>query len=182
MGIEIERRFFIDGRENKPWRGGNSIPMLQYYLSNITHNNGVISWNGVDLVQEDDEISNISTWRIRLEGEKVVLTAKGLRTGASATEFEWDLSRSLFDSLDFSALPSVKKTRYLWNGEDGLLWEVDEFEGGLAGLVIAEVELESEDQKVIIPEWCGMELTGLRGWSNASLARMINDANSLKFG
>jgi CYTH domain-containing protein len=61
-------------------------------------------------------------------------------------------------------------------GEDDLLWEVDEFEGELVGLIIAEVELEKEDQDVIIPPWTGLELTTLRGWSNAALSRMIMDA------
>jgi adenylate cyclase len=64
----------------------------------------------------------------------------------------------------------------LWPGEDGLLWEVDEFEDRLAGLIIAEVELESEGQDVVIPPWAGLELTYLRGWSNASLSTMIKDS------
>ena len=73
-------------------------------------------------------------------------------------------------------LPSIKKRRYHWNGADGSLWEVDEFEDSLAGLIIAEVELESVDQSVDLPPWLGMELTNLRGWSNASLSMMIKDS------
>jgi adenylate cyclase len=53
---------------------------------------------------------------------------------------------------------------------------VDEFEDRLAGLIIAEVELESEGQDVVIPPWAGLELTYLRGWSNASLSTMIKDS------
>ena len=56
------------------------------------------------------------------------------------------------------------------------MWEVDEFEGSIAGLIIAEVELGKEDQEVILPEWAGLELTNLSGWSNASLSRMIKDS------
>ena len=65
------------------------------------------------------------------------------------------------------------KTRYYWRGLDNLLWEIDEFEGILGGLVIAEVELENEDQEIIIPDWTNIELTHLPGWSNASLSKMI---------
>ena len=55
-------------------------------------------------------------------------------------------------------------------GADGLVWEIDEFEEGLAGLILAEVELSSEQQAVELPSWIGIELTGLRNWSNAALA------------
>ena len=70
-------------------------------------------------------------------------------------------------------MPHVEKTRYYWTGEDDLIWEVDEFEGGLAGLILAEVELKDENQPVILPPWLGMELTGLSNWSNASLANTL---------
>ena len=176
MGIEIERRFLVDGRARKEWRGGDSISIFQCYLTGVSHIDGSIAWNGSTLVNEDKEIANISTWRIRRSGENIVLTAKGYRSGATATEFEWSLSRELYDSLALDSLPCITKTRHLWFGEDGLLWEVDEFESDLAGLIIAEVELESEDQPVIIPDWTGLELTNLRGWSNASLSMMIKDA------
>ena len=51
-----------------------------------------------------------------------------------------------------------------------MVWEVDEFEGGLAGLVLAEIELPNIDHEVILPEWLGMEITGLHQWSNSTLA------------
>ena len=53
--------------------------------------------------------------------------------------------------------------------------EVDEFEEGLSGLIIAEVELNSESQEIVLPSWAGLELTNLRGWSNSSLSTMIKD-------
>ena len=176
MGIEIERRFFIDGRGEKPWRGERVLSIFQCYLTGVTLDEGNIVWNGHNLAKGEDGLVNIKTWRIRLQDGEAILTAKGSRTGATATEFEWPLSKDLFDSLSLEGLPSVTKTRYLWDGEDGLLWEVDEFESPLEGLIIAEVELESESQPVIIPSWTGLELTGIRGWSNAALARMLNDA------
>ena len=175
--VEIERRFLIDGRKEKPWQGGKHIEIQQYYLSEVTHENGIIAWRGKSLIEDQRDFTEITTWRIRslvdATGFKAVLTAKGKRVGASATEYEWELSSQLFEQFNLKGLPTVIKTRYLWTGEDGLLWEVDEFEGSLSGLIIAEVELEREDQEVIIPFWVGLELTHLKGWSNAALAEMI---------
>ncbi len=175
--VEIERRFLIDGRKEKPWQGGKHIEIQQYYLSEVTHENGIIAWRGKSLIEDQRDFTEITTWRIRslvdATGFKAVLTAKGKRIGASATEYEWELSSQLFEQLNLKGLPTVIKTRYLWTGEDGLLWEVDEFEGSLSGLIIAEVELEREGQIVTIPNWVGLELTHLRGWSNAALAEMI---------
>jgi len=176
MGIEIERRFLVDGRDSAPWRECDSIAISQCYLSGVSHLENEIKWNGNLLATDDRAITGISTWRIRLHDKSVTLTAKGIRTNATATEYEWPLSLDLYNSLPLDGLPSVSKTRYLWPGEDGLLWEVDEFEGRLAGLIIAEVELEREDQAVVIPPWAGLELTNLRGWSNASLSMMIKDS------
>ncbi len=178
--VEIERRFLIDGRKDKPWQGGKHIEIQQYYLSEVTHENGVIAWRGKSFVEDERDFGNIATWRIRSLvdgiGFKAVLTAKGKRVGATATEYEWEILPKTFHDLNLEGLPTVIKTRYLWNGEDGLRWEVDEFEGSLSGLIIAEVELEKEDQEVIIPSWVGLELTHLKGWSNAALADMLDQA------
>lgn len=178
--VEIERRFLVDGRNDKPWQGGEFLEIQQYYLSEVTYENGEVQWRGHTLVETHSDLVDTATWRIRhltdKNGTKIILTAKGKRTGATAIEFEWELPIKLHDELNLEGLPTVVKTRYLWNGEDGLLWEVDEFEGTLAGLVIAEVELESEDQRVAIPSWVGLELTHLKGWSNASLAEMLTQA------
>ena len=175
--VEIERRFLIDGRKEKPWQGGKHIEIQQYYLSEVTHENGIIAWRGKTLIEDQRDFTEITTWRIRSlvneAGFKTVLTGKGKRVGATATEYEWDIIPQIFENLNLKGLPTVVKTRYLWTGEDGLLWEVDEFEGSLSGLIIAEVELEREGQIVTIPNWVGLELTHLRGWSNAALAEMI---------
>jgi CYTH domain-containing protein len=176
MGVEIERRFLVDGRNSAPWRKCESIKISQCYLSGVSHIDGEIMWNGKLLVSDERAITSISTWRIRLHDGSVTLTAKGFRKGATGTEYEWPLSIDLYNSLSLDNLPSINKIRYLWAGTDGLLWEVDEFEGDLAGLIIAEVELESEDMEVVIPSWTGLELTHLRGWSNASLSTMIRDS------
>ena len=176
MGIEIERRFLVDGREEKPWRGGVSKPIFQSYLENIKHIDGKIFWNEHLLVEDERELVNLTTWRIRLCEGVVTLTAKGRRVGASATEYEWDLPLELYNSLPLDSQPSISKIRHHWIGEDGLLWEVDEFEGVLGGLIIAEVELEDEHQDVVLPSWLGLEITYLKGWSNSALSLMIKDS------
>ena len=185
MAIEIERRFLVDGRKDKPWRSEDSITMTQYYLSDVIHIDDKIVWNDHILVEEKLEILNITTWRIRKKidsngKQSIILTAKGRRIGATATEFEWELASSLFEVLELEGLPSITKTRFLSTGNDGLLWEVDEFEGVLAGLILAEIELEDINQKFEFPEWIGIELTGLKSWSNASLATTLLNAEELK--
>ena len=87
---------------------------------------------------------------------------------------EWEIESSLAENIAASNdFPHVEKVRFCCAGEDGLVWEVDEFEGGLAGLILAEVELENETQEVVLPKWLGMELTGLHSWSNAALAQTL---------
>ena len=176
MGIEIERRFLVDGREEKPWRGGVSKSIFQSYLEHVKHIDGKISWKEHLLVEDERELVNLTTWRIRLSEGVVTLTAKGRRVGASATEYEWDLPMELYNSLPLDSQPSISKIRHHWIGEDGLLWEVDEFEGALGGLIIAEVELEDEHQDVVLPSWLGLEITYLKGWSNSALSLMIKDS------
>jgi adenylate cyclase len=92
----------------------------------------------------------------------------------SAYELEWviDAEKGAV-LLQGKAFPRVEKTRYVWNGLDGKAWEIDEFEGALAGLILAEIELEKTEEVVALPEWVGQEITGLSSWSNKSLANTL---------
>jgi len=183
--MEIERRFLIDGRSSKPWRNGlKSSAIKQYYLDHGSFliNDLKLNYRGIyllELSQQEVEIldsSNHWTSRIRFVDERAILTMKEHRSRASAMELEWDIITKLaVEVIGLEVLSHVEKTRYYWKGSDGLMWEVDEFEGGLAGLILAEVELLDESQEVIMPEWLGMELTGLKNWSNASLALTLAD-------
>ena len=190
MGIntEIERRFLVDGRRDKPWRECHSkVNIKQFYLDGaaLEINQQSIAYSGLELVKITPEEYGIlvgeNNWisRIRMADEDIILTMKGKRLHASATELEWKIN-SLPSMQNLEELPHVIKTRYNKLGSDGLLWEIDEFEGSLAGLILAEVELESQDQLVEIPSWIGMELTGLGNWSNAALASTLANVNSLK--
>ena len=185
--VEIERRFLIDGRFERPWvhESTECIEIKQWYLDQKGIN--VSSVHGAVMYKNEQLVSGLSqevrsalleepdwTVRIRKFNSSFFLTLKGSRTGAAAVEFEWEIERNLAESIVVdSQYPSIEKKRYLWTNTDGFVWEIDEFENNLAGLIIAEVELEDEDATVEIPSWAGMELTYLRGWSNASLARML---------
>ena len=188
INTEIERRFLVDGRGDKPWRECHSkVNIKQFYLDSaaVEINQQSIAYSGFELVKITPEEHLIlvgeKDWvsRIRMADEDIILTMKGKRLHASATELEWKIN-SLASMQNLELLPHVIKTRFNKFGDDGLLWEVDEFEGSLAGLILAEVELESQDQVVEIPSWVGMELTGLGNWSNAALASTLANANSLK--
>ena len=117
--------------------------------------------------------------RIRVQNDSVMLTLKGKQHGAATTELEWVLP-SIPNITGLEEHPCVEKIRYCINAGCGLTWEVDEFEGVLAGLILAEIELESISQDFDIPQWIGIELTGLKNWSNASLATTLLNAEELK--
>ena len=103
MGIEIERRFLVDGRYDKPWRSGNYSEMCQHYLSGVSHIDGKVMWSGIQLIEEEEVLENLTTWRIRLSDDTVTLTAKGRRIGATATEYNWDVPIELYNSLPLMA-------------------------------------------------------------------------------
>ena len=184
--VEIERRFLVDGRQERPWTTGaiERVHISQWYLDSnqltISTQRGVLMYGRKELIaglqtSVCQSLSDNPDWvvRIRRWNTTYYLTLKGIRTGASATEYEWEINQSVAESIVLEGVhPSIEKHRYLWK-EDRLLWEIDEFEGLLAGLIIAEVELESEEMQINIPSWAGMELTYLKGWSNAELVRMI---------
>ena len=187
--IEIERRFLVDGRYERPWRDClENFHIRQLYLDKdkLTTNSDTtgIVYDSVVLVTEIDpsafsDIAENSDWvvRIRKKGIQCYLTLKGKRVGASAKEHEFLISDEVFEKVvSAKQYPEISKTRYDWMGEDGKIWEVDEFEGLLGGLVIAEVELSREDEDVKLPDWLGLEITHLRNWSNADLARSIKSA------
>ena len=179
--VEIERRFFVDNERAQPWRVGEGASQIsQFYLrsNEVTESEGWLSYMGVSRFQklEDSELElfrSESDWiaRLRLVNDRAVFTLKGRRTNASAHELEWGLPLNIGHQIGATgAYPSVTKRRHEWRGADGLLWEVDEFEGELAGLILAEVELPDEHHPVELPLWLGLEITGDRSWSNAQLA------------
>lgn len=145
MGEEIERKFLVT---SDAWRRGTGTPVRQGYLSL-------------------DEKRSV---RIRSTPEGAYLTVKGASRGARRSEFEYEIPVKEADELlgSICVTPIIEKIRYqiLFGG---LTWEVDEFLGENQGLVIAEVELEREDQEFDKPEWVGEEVTEDPRYYNANL-------------
>jgi adenylate cyclase len=108
------------------------------------------------------------TVRVRLAGERGFLTIKGKTEGISRREYEYEIPPQDALALLGEAKPLIEKFRY-HIPHAGLIWEVDEFLGENLGLVVAEVELEREDQPLSPPVWVGREVTGLERYYNSSL-------------
>jgi adenylate cyclase len=144
MAAEIERKFLVVGTE---WRTSAGVRIVQGYLS----------------------LDKERAVRVRIHGNRAALTIKGITTGATRAEFEYEIP--LEDAQQLLALcvrPLIEKVRYR-NPHQGLVWEVDEFHGENAGLIVAEVELEREDQAYARPRWLGAEVTSDPRYYNVNL-------------
>jgi adenylate cyclase len=148
MALEIERKFLVDEKLfRQPEKG---IRVKQGYLQG----------DGTMLV------------RVRRQDDKAFLTLKGKTTGITRAEFEYPIPVDDAEKLfEFCRRPLIDKTRYLIPAEDGVhTWEVDKFFGENEGLMIAEVELKSEDEAFSRPEWLGREVSGDPHYYNSNLA------------
>ena len=147
MASEIERKFLVS---SQGWRNGDATEYRQGYL-------------GLDKER---------TVRVRAAGDTAFLTIKGITRGATRQEFEYEIpladANQMLDTLCHR--PLIEKRRYRVR-HSGLDWEIDEFFGDNAGLVVAEVELESEDQAFDRPDWLGQEVTSDPRYYNASLVQ-----------
>jgi CYTH domain-containing protein len=109
------------------------------------------------------------TVRVRTVDDRGYLTIKGVTVGATRKEFEYDIpADDAVLLLELCEQPLVEKVRYKIPF-GGLTWEVDEFEGVNQGLVVAECELSSEDQRIESPPWIGEEVTGDPRYFNSNL-------------
>ncbi len=149
MGKEIERKFLV--KEDEAWRSVSGTVYRQGYLSTVKER----------------------TVRVRAIDDKAYLTIKGITVGATRREYEYEISvddaNQMLDKL--CERPLIEKTRRIIEFE-GLIWEVDEFFGDNKGLILAEVELEDEDQKLDRPAWIGEEVTDDPRYFNANLVNL----------
>jgi CYTH domain-containing protein len=144
---EIERKFLVDVSVWTPSSSGTLY--RQGYLSS------------------DKE----RTVRVRLQGAKGKLTIKGPTRGVTREEYEYDIPmEDAHKLLSLCLKPLVEKTRYV-EMFGGLAWEVDVFHGDNDGLVVAEVELTSEDQVVRLPPWALKEVSDDPRYFNANLVK-----------
>jgi adenylate cyclase len=154
MAIEIERKFLVT---SEAWREAahEVVPMAQGYLS--------------DLAAMDRGAMKASV-RVRIAGDAAFLNLKSRELGHTRQEFDYpipvDDARAL---LALSVGGLVDKRRHHVRHE-GHLWEVDEFLGDNAGLVVAEIELGSADEAFAKPAWLGAEVTDVPRYYNLALA------------
>ena len=113
------------------------------------------------------------TVRVRVRGDKGYLTIKGPSNLAGLARFEWEKEISVSDAHELMRICEpgiIDKTRYLVKSPDGRhVWEVDEFYGENEGLVMAEIELDDEDESYSKPDFIGREVTGDRRFYNSHL-------------
>ncbi|MFT5666323.1 MAG: adenylate cyclase [Vicingaceae bacterium] len=146
MGLEIERKFLI---KNDSWKNEikKTVSIRQGYLNS--------------------EVER--TVRIRIQGEQGVLTIKGKNQNVTRKEFEYQIP--LDDALNLLSMcekPIIEKTRFLIPSNRST-WEIDVFDGENKGLVIAEIELTSEEESFDIPNWLGEEVSSESKYYNSSL-------------
>lgn len=154
MPVEIERKFLVTG---DGWRAAahRVIPMAQGYIN--------------DQAAMDSGAQKASV-RVRIQDQEAFLNLKSRELGHTRQEFEYPLP--LDDARALLALcvgGLIDKRRHLVQHQ-GHLWEVDEFLGDNAGLVVAEIELESADEAFAKPDWIGAEVTDDARYYNLALA------------
>ena len=148
MASEIERKFLVK-RESWPAPAAPGVLYRQGYLSVVPER----------------------TVRVRIAGREAFLTIKGLTRGIERLELEYPIpiedASVMLDELCIK--PLVEKTRYRIP-VDGLVWEVDDFAGDNAGLMIAEIELPDANAQVTMPAWAGAEVSDDPRYFNSNLA------------
>ena len=150
MADEIEYRFLLAALPD--FSGIKPIPITQGYLST----------------------DPAKTVRIRRIGEEAKITVKGLKNGATAPEFEYDIP--VEDAEKMLAMcgeeNTLDKDRFCYTAEDGHVWEVDRFKGRLEELVIAELEVPSLKTAFAKPHWMnGVEITTDMRFANSALVK-----------
>jgi len=136
MAIEIERKYLVD---------------LE----------AIVLESGCDIKQGYIKTADNTVVRVRIKGKKGFLTIKGENVGASRLEFEYEIPLEEADEMlqKLCSKPIIDKTRYEIQHENHL-WEVDVFYADNDGLVVAEVELEDENEEISLPSWIKEEVTG----------------------
>lgn len=149
MANEIERKFLVAGDKWKKHTLVKKVPIEQGYI----------------------KTADSTAVRIRLTDTQAFLTIKGEHKGLTRKEFEYELPFADGEQLiKMCEKPTVKKTRHYVVDNFNQLWEIDIFRGTNRGLVLAEIELESEKQPVTIPDWIGREVSTDERYRNTALA------------
>ena len=149
MAQEIERKFLVKGEFKS--EAFKATRIIQGYLSSVPER----------------------TVRVRVKGEKGYITIKGIGNKSGASRFEWEKEipvEEVKELLELCEPGIIDKTRYLVRSGKHV-FEVDEFYGENEGLIVAEVELESEDEAFVKPDFIGEEVTGDIRYYNSQLMK-----------
>lgn len=150
MGQEIERKFLVKNTDFKSL-AEKVTEISQGYLSSVPERNV----------------------RIRINGDLGTITVKGIGNQTGVMRYEWEKEIPIEEAkalLEICEPGKIEKERYLVKQGDHL-FEVDEFKGENEGLIIAEIELDSEEEEFVKPDWLGKEVTGLIKYYNSELLR-----------
>lgn len=157
MATEIERKFLLSSCD---WRQSvdHSVFMSQGYLQRIS-----ATKQGMD---------TLSSIRVRISGEKAFLNIKSATIGIVRTEYEYPIpmtdAREMLQALCVGA--TVEKTRH-YVTVDRHVWEIDEFAGDNAGLIVAEIELSQQNEDFVRPSWLGEEVSADPRYYNVCLSQ-----------
>ena len=146
MGLEIERKYLVVGEYKH--LAHNSMHLIQGYIA-----------------------SGKRTVRVRVSDDGAWLTIKGHSLNGGLSRYEWEKEIDVKEAMELLQLAEgavIDKVRYYVDYE-GHTIEVDEFHGDNEGLVMAEIELQSEDERVVLPKWLGREVTGEKRFYNSHL-------------
>lgn len=148
MGIEIERKFLL---KNDFWR--------KQADSGEVYSQGYLTPTGTK-----------SSVRIRLTGQRAWINVKSATLGISRSEYEYEIPMKDAKELlaDLCLKPLIEKRRFKIKSENHV-WEIDEFYGENAGLVVAEIELASEEEQFAKPKWLGKEVSDDKRYYNICL-------------
>jgi adenylate cyclase len=152
MSYEIERKYLVTGEPWKEYKKVKKILIKQGYISK----------------------SPKHTVRIRITDKKAYITIKGPTKGFTRAEFEYSIpyedGQELIKMCDGGI---VDKVRYVFTDNHNQVWEVDVFGGINEGLVVAEIEVPSEDTPVKVPAWVTKEVTFDKRYTNAYISNHL---------
>lgn len=154
MGIEIERKFLVTG---DAWRAAahEVAPMAQGYLNDLA------------MVEGGAQKASV---RVRIEGGDAYLNLKSRERGHTRQEFNYAIPVGEARALLALCVGGLIDKRRHYVRHEGHLWEVDEFLGENAGLVVAEIELQHADEAFALPDWAGKQVTDSLRYYNLALA------------
>ena len=154
MGVEIERKFLVAG---DGWRAAarEVVPMAQGYI------------NDMGAMDRGEQKASV---RVRIQGETAFLNLKSRELGHTRQEFDYPIPVADARALLALCVGGVIDKRRHYVEHAGHLWEVDEFLGDNAGLVVAEIELDHADEAFVKPAWIGKQATDAARYYNLALA------------